>query len=158
MGLFYTGEPYNSYWLLNLKRAKYCIEAWLSVDGDCSTGEERVRLGSWEDAKALKFRTIPYLEGDGVFPAAGGYTHHSAEFVGDCFNNDYRFLSLRDGLGIASTQAYNEENFLLNFAFLSDPVVPGEQSVTTCPDNYNATTCQCECPDSPPQGVTCTAS
>ena len=119
--MFYTGDQYNSYFVLNYERAKYCREAWLSVEGDCSSGEERIRLADWDEARRIVFKATPDVVGVGVVPTTGGYNHLTAEFSDSCADNDYRFMSLKDGEATATNYAYNEDNFLFNFAFKVDP-------------------------------------
>ena len=89
--------------MLNYERAKHCREAWLSVDGDCSTGEAQIKLADWDEARRVVFKAVPDVAGFGVIPTSGGYNHLSAEFGGVCAESPYRFMSLRNDVAVAST-------------------------------------------------------
>ena len=67
------------------------------------------------------FKATPDVVGVGVVPTTGGYNHLTAEFSDSCAGNEYRFMSFRDGEATATTSAYNEDNFMFNFAFRIDP-------------------------------------
>jgi len=108
--MFQVGDQYNTYFMLNNERAKHCREAWLSVEGDCSTGEQRIRLTDWDEARAVVFKADPRVVGDGVIPTSGGYSHLSAEFADTCTDQPFRFMSFRDGLATTTNVDFNDDN------------------------------------------------
>ena len=147
--MYHTGDPYNTYWVMNNQRSSECLEAWLSVDLDCSTGEQRISLSSWDKASIMKFRPFPYVPGDGVLPSALGYNQYTAEFAGECSDDDIKFLSLKDGFAVTSDLEFHLDNQILNFAFISDPAVPDAKHRYECPEDFVEETCTCAC-DNPP--------
>ena len=124
--MFQTGDKYNSYFLLNHERSKHCREAWLSVEGDCSTGGQKIKLADWDEARAVIFKADPRVVGDGVIPTSGGYNHLSSEFADSCAGNPYRFMSFIDGVATTTDVDYNDDNLMFNFAFKVDPVIQNE--------------------------------
>jgi hypothetical protein len=105
--MYYTGDTYNSYFILNYERAKRCKEAWLSVEGDCTDGEAKISLTDWDKARAVVFKALPYSDGSGVIPTSGGWNHLVSEFSETCANNPYRFMSFKDGIATATNFEHN---------------------------------------------------
>ena len=94
--LYYTYENPNEYYILNKKRARECLDAWLTVPGPCTGLNRPIYFVKWGDAE-LKPWSIVMTQG-AEYPLVNslhpdGTVKHLLEAKGSCSEGPYRFAA-----------------------------------------------------------------
>jgi hypothetical protein len=95
--LYYSGGR-NEYYIINAARAEFCLDAWVTVDGDCSKDRQPMKWTVFdENTKPFRFSywqgTVDNVISDVNHWAPGGYYQHFWEARGSCASNDFRYAA-----------------------------------------------------------------